>query len=127
MNKRALIINSIGLAVLVIVTQFVTVKICEKKFTTVNNSAQIDSLATVALEYKQTIEDYEIKFKDLTLQDSISVVQIDSLKILTDSLATDNFIYKYKLGRIQNYINIVNNNSTQSKYLKGWITRVLNE
>ncbi len=44
---------------------------------------------------------------------------------LVDSLKTALFIEKYRLERIRYYIGIVDRNSSQEKYLKGWIKRAL--
>ncbi len=89
--------------------------------------SQIDSLKTRVTECENIINIYEKQIDSLSLESFICGNKVDSIKFVADSLAAENFRYQYKLGRIQSYINIVNKNSTQSKYLKGWITRALNE
>ena len=89
--------------------------------------SQIDSLKTKITECEDIINNYEKQLDRLSLESFICGNKVDSIKFIADSLAAENFRYQYKLGRIQSYINIVNKNSTQSKYLKGWITRALNE
>jgi hypothetical protein len=49
----------------------------------------------------------------------------DSLKHITDSLKVKLFVAEYKLQRVNYYINIVNKNPSQVKYLKGWIKRAI--
>jgi hypothetical protein len=89
--------------------------------------SQIDSLKAKITECEDIINIYEKQIDSLSLESFICGNKVDSIKFVADSLAAENFRYQYKLGRIQSYINIVNKNSTQSKYLKGWITRALNE
>lgn len=51
----------------------------------------------------------------------------DSLNAVRDTTAEDLFIARYKLGRIKYYTNIVDNKSSQIKFYKGWIKRVLRD
>lgn len=51
----------------------------------------------------------------------------DSLKFVKDSIGEDLFVAKYKLARIQKYVDIVDKNNKNQKYLKGWIKRALKE
>ena len=51
----------------------------------------------------------------------------DSLNAVRDTTAEDLFIARYKLGRIKYYTNIVDNKSSQMKFYKGWIKRVLRD
>lgn len=44
-----------------------------------------------------------------------------------DSLKVENFILKYKINRIKQYDSIVIRNSSQSKYFRGWVRRVIYE
>lgn len=67
------------------------------------------------------------------VRDSTSVVQIDSLYSVIDSLETINYKYEdelnvavFKLERIRNY-NEIAKNGNNIKYLRGWINRVLDE
>ena len=50
----------------------------------------------------------------------------DSLNFIRDSLGENLFIAKYKLGRIK-YYNDIAAKDNNSKYLRGWINRVLND
>lgn len=45
----------------------------------------------------------------------------------SDSLKIENFILKYKINRIKQYDSIVIRNSSQSKYFRGWVRRVIYE
>lgn len=54
----------------------------------------------------------------------IQTVPVVDLR-LVDSLKTALFIEKYRLERIRYYIGIVDRNTSQEKYLKGWIKRAL--
>lgn len=42
-----------------------------------------------------------------------------------DSLIFENYILKYKINRIKQYDSIVIRNSSQSKYFRGWVRRVI--
>ena len=59
-------------------------------------------------------EKYNITVSNLHTCDSTNVVLRDEL-----------LIANYKLGRIQSYCDIVKRDNTQLKYLRGWISRVL--
>lgn len=50
----------------------------------------------------------------------------DSIKFIKDSLGEQLFVANYKLQRIKYYTNIVDKKSSQIKFYKGWIKRVLN-
>lgn len=45
----------------------------------------------------------------------------------SDSLKVENFILKYKINRIKQYDSIIIRNSSQSKYFRGWVRRVIYE
>lgn len=45
----------------------------------------------------------------------------------SDSLKIENFILKYKINRIKQYDSVVIRNSSQSKYFRGWVRRVIYE
>lgn len=45
----------------------------------------------------------------------------------SDSIKIENFILKYKINRIKQYDSIVIRNSSQSKYFRGWVRRVIYE
>ena len=51
---------------------------------------------------------------------------IDSLSDENRKLKEDLFVANYKLERIKSYTDIVDRNSSQIKFYKGWIKRVLN-
>ena len=44
---------------------------------------------------------------------------------IEDSLKTELFISKYKLERIKQYDSIVIRNSSQAKFFRGWVRRVI--
>lgn len=130
MNKTSpisIIITAIVIVIIAILTAIVAIKAIKTSPATVDYSIKIDSLNNELLQYKDSIVLYKDTVNYFNNKNLILVSKLDSTKFVADSLAAENFRYQYKLGRIQSYINIVNKNSTQSKYLKGWITRVLNE
>lgn len=45
----------------------------------------------------------------------------------SDSLKVENFVLKYKINRIKQYDSIIIRNSSQSKYFRGWVRRVIYE
>ena len=51
----------------------------------------------------------------------------DSLNAVKNTTAEDLFVARYKLGRIKYYTDIVDNKSSQMKFYKGWIKRVLRD
>lgn len=51
----------------------------------------------------------------------------DSLNYVRDSIGEDLFVAKYKLARISRYVDIVDRNNKNQKYLKGWIKRALKD
>lgn len=56
--------------------------------------------------------------------------KIDSLETIIydkDSIVFENFVLKYKINRIKQYDSIVIRNSSQSKYFRGWVRRVIYE
>lgn len=72
-----------------------------------------------SLKYAQRIiglEHYNTLLKD----------SIDSLKSMNTKIAAESFVANYKLNRIKYYINLVDKKPSQTKFLKGWIKRVLN-
>lgn len=54
------------------------------------------------------------------------IIKYDSIENINDSLNSELFILKYKLGRIKEY-NEIAAKGNNIKYLRGWINRVLNE
>lgn len=52
-------------------------------------------------------------------------INLDSCSVSNNQLRSELFVANYKLGRIEEYCNIVKRNNTQLKYLRGWISRVL--
>lgn len=74
-----------------------------------------------------------VPVKDSTCADSLVYYKEllkhtqDSLDAVRDTTAEDLFIARYKLGRIKYYTNIVDNKSSQMKFYKGWIKRVLRD
>ena len=126
-NSATTIITAIVIVIIMLCTSIIAIKTIKTQPVTVDYSIKIDSLNNELLQYKDSIILYKDTVNYFNNKNLILASKLDSTKFVADSLAADNFRYQYKLGRIQSYINIVNRNSTQSKYLKGWITRVLNE
>ncbi len=116
MNKNTiirilgLILSSIVLSILFIRTPTNTLY--------VNN--QVDSLNNIILKQQDSIDFYKN-----ALDSSINI----NNKFIhdVDSLNNEIIVYKYKLGRIKEYCNIVKKNKSQQVYLRGWINRVLDE
>lgn len=53
--------------------------------------------------------------------------KIDSLQHLTDSLSKALFLSNYRIHQARYYLKICVNNPSQTKFLKGWMNRALNE
>jgi hypothetical protein len=49
----------------------------------------------------------------------------DSLKKVADSLRTKLFLAKYKIERVKYYLRICNRNPSQTKFLRSWIDRAI--
>lgn len=60
------------------------------------------------------------------LQDSVSQIR-DSLNLVNSNLRESLFVSNYKLARVEYYIKVVDNKSSNLKYLKGWLKRVLKD
>lgn len=58
----------------------------------------------------------QIKFDFENYKDSINI---------NDTMIYENFILRYKINRIKQYDSIVIRNSSQSKYFRGWVRRVI--
>lgn len=71
---------------------------------------QKDSISVLTGEVAQ------IKFDFENYKDSISI---------NDTMIYENFILRYKINRIKQYDSIVIRNSSQSKYFRGWVRRVI--
>ncbi len=101
-------------------------------------------IALVSCRSVQTKTVYEIHTKTdtLTLCDTINIIDtfyveyktIDTVFIQKtdtfkfgncDSLKERLFVIDYKLQRVRYYLNIAINNPSQTKFLKGWIRRVI--
>lgn len=91
--------------------------------------AKKDSIINVQLDtidfYKRAYHYVDSELVYIT--DSLKAYNALDYKYQIDSLKSDLFVSNYKLGRIQEYCNIVERNSTQLKYLRGWINRVLED
>ena len=62
----------------------------------------------------------------VTLRDSIVIDFNKEIYMKTiDSLKTALFLAKYKIEKVRFYVNIVNRNPSQIKYLKGWCIRAI--
>lgn len=65
-------------------------------------------------------EEYEVK---IATQDSV----IKSLTDLVNYYKDDALVYRYKIERIRQYNKIVEKNSSQSVYFRGWVKRVIED
>lgn len=64
----------------------------------------------------------------LVISQSLQAHPVDSCKIYrrqNDSLKTALFNAKFRIEKVRYYVNIVNRNPSQIKYLKGWIIRAI--
>lgn len=64
------------------------------------------------------------------IRDTVTIretVYIDTTNNMVDSLQEELFVAKYKLERIRYYTEIVDKKSSQIKFYKGWIKRVLRD
>jgi len=59
------------------------------------------------------------------MQISAFAVEPPECKKTIDSLKQQVIIYKFKIERVKYYLKIVNRKPSQSKFLKGWITRAV--
>lgn len=103
---------------------FVTIIVC---FFSCNNADKVDSL-----EKKITATDdsfYTVKLsseKLLSAQDNQCLK--DSILFFhkqNDSLRTRLFLVNYKVEKVKFYLNLCTKNSSQDKFLKGWIRRAV--
>lgn len=74
---------------------------------------QIDTIS-----YIKTIDSLQTVINDIQLD-------IDKYQTHTDSIADELLVAQYKLKRIEYYVSI--SKGTNSKYLRGWILRVLED
>lgn len=61
------------------------------------------------------------KLQDITIELNTAKSALNT----SDSLKYENFVLKYKIERIKQYDSIVARNSSQSKYFRGWVRRVI--
>mgnify|MGYP000047741177 CR=1 FL=1 len=80
----------------------------------------------VPVPVKDTIAEKANIMRITTLEHELKLTR-DSLNIIKDSLNEKLFVANYKLARIKRYTNIVDKNSSQLKFYKGWIKRALRE
>ena len=59
------------------------------------------------------------------VQMSDSLVYYNTILTNKDSLIFENYTLKYKINRIKQYDSIVIRNSSQNKYFRGWVRRVI--
>lgn len=117
----AIIIASLSMAMIVIFPKTSMLMDIRSK------QKQIDSLEQVNIQLESRV--IIARIDSLQLQDDLCTLayQRDSIKEVADSLNAELFVYQYKIGRIRSYLDIVKNNSTQSKFLRSWISRVIDE
>ena len=81
-------------------------------------------------KYKKEIKEQTEIIDSLKGELQKVIIENESYKdalINSDSLKVENFILKYKINRIKQYDSIVIRNTTQSKYFRGWVRRVIYE
>lgn len=79
---------------------------------------------------KDIIEKQNITIDSLTGELAKIKLELDTCESALenqDSLMYENFVLNYKIERIKEYDSIVIRNSSQSKYFRGWIRRVIYE
>ena len=80
--------------------------------------------------YNTIVKEQQHSIDSLTGELAKVRLELESTKLaLTDrdSLVFENYILKYKINRIKQYDSIVIRNSSQSKYFRGWVRRVIYE
>ena len=87
------------------------------------NSTPIEKIIYVPV--KDTITEKTNIARIVELEHKCNLLQ-DSLNSVRDSLGEDLFVAKYKLSRIEYYVDIAAKGNN-IKYLRGWCLRVLNE
>ena len=83
------------------------------------NNTPVEKIIYVPIEDSTSISE------NIIIREQLRLTR-DSLNFVRDSLGEDLFIAKYKLGRIK-YYNDISTKGNNSKFLHGWINRVLNE
>lgn len=80
----------------------------------------------IYVQVKDTITEKNNMERIVELEHKCYVLQ-DSLNTIRNSIGEDLFVARYKLERIRYYTDIVDKKSSQLKFYKGWIKRVLEE
>lgn len=90
-----------------------------------NDNASVPIMTYVYVPVKDTIGDKDNMLRIVELEHQLTMAR-DSLKLMQDTFGADLFVAKYKLARIQRYVNI-SKKGKNSKYLRGWVQRALDE
>lgn len=114
--ERAIYIITIGILVGIIVYVCPRYNKCQ---------VDVDVMTKELLVKDKTIDSLNFVLNDIDSTYTIAITNLDSCSVSNNQLRSELFIANYKLGRIEEYCNIVKRNNTQLKYLRGWITRVL--
>lgn len=85
------------------------------------NNTDYKSYSTIIKEQRDSIS--SLTGKVAQMSDSLTYYKTAIAD--KDSLIFENYILKYKINRIKQYDSIVIRNSSQSKYFRGWVRRVI--
>ena len=80
--------------------------------------------------YNTIVKEQQYSIDSLTGELAKVKLELETAKFAIanrDSLIYENYTLKYKINRIKQYDSIVIRNSSQSKYFRGWVRRVIYE
>lgn len=85
------------------------------------NNTDYKSYSTIIKEQRDSISSLMGKIAQM----SDSLIYYKTILTNKDSIIFENYTLKYKINRIKQYDSIVIRNSSQSKYFRGWVRRVI--
>lgn len=101
--------------ILIIILVFILITSCERYFGKSNYQ--------IIKEQTEIIDSLKRELQKVIVENE----SYKSALANSDSIKFENFILKYKINRIKQYDSIVIRNSSQSKYFRGWVRRVIYE
>lgn len=100
----------------------------ENKTTKENNSTvSFDSIPIIQKDSVRIDLGYQKKFDSLILVNAKLNQEKDSIDKLNHIVAQELLHKKLIIENAKTYLNIVNKNPTQQKFLRGWMNRALNQ
>ena len=85
------------------------------------NNTDYKSYSTIIKEQRDSISFLTGKIAQM----SDSLIYYKTAIVNKDSIIFENYTLKYKINRIKQYDSIVIRNSSQNKYFRGWVRRVI--